>query len=77
MTAVSKELLASLRNSEASPAGTWPKLTENFLGALVKMWASENLSNFDYIMILNYLCGRTFSNPNHYPVLPWVSAVIS
>jgi WD repeat-containing protein 81 len=37
------------------------------------MWASGNLSNFDYIMLLNYLCGRTFNNPNHYPVLPWVS----
>ncbi len=39
----------------------------------VKLWASGHLSNFDYIMLLNYLCGRTFSNPNHYPVLPWVS----
>ena len=23
-------------------------------------------------MLLNYLAGRTFNNPNFYPVLPWV-----
>ena len=72
MSPNSKELLQSLngvifRNSEKAQI-----LTENFLGSVVKMWACGNLSNFDYMMLLNYLCARTFSNPNHYPVLPWV-----
>ena len=36
------------------------------------MWITGYLSNFDYLLVLNYLSGRTFDNPNYYPVLPWV-----
>ncbi len=43
---------------------------DNFLGHAVHLWVTGQLSNFDYILLLNYLSGRTFSNPNHYPVLP-------
>ena len=44
-------------------------------GALSKaldLWRRGRLSNFDYLMFLNYLCGRTCENPASYPVLPWV-----
>jgi hypothetical protein len=73
MSSMSQELLASLKSSTPECSERSKILTENFLGSVAKMWASGNLSNFDYIMLLNYLCGRTFNNPNHYPVLPWVS----
>ena len=45
---------------------------DNFLGNAVHMWVTNQLSNFDYILLLNYLSGRTFSDPNHYPVMPWI-----
>lgn len=75
MSPMSQELLKSLQ-SQQQQLDNSIILTENFLGHLVKLWASGNLSNFDYLMFLNYLCGRTFCNPNHYPVLPWVSSIL-
>ena len=47
-------------------------ICDNFLGHAVHLWTTGQLSNFDYILLLNYLSGRTFENPNHYPVMPWV-----
>ncbi|KAH7934074.1 hypothetical protein HPB49_021159 [Dermacentor silvarum] len=42
------------------------------LNELVDTWVRGKLSNFDYLMALNQLCGRTGANPQHHPVLPWV-----
>ena len=42
------------------------------LPELVLRWVKGDLSNFDYLMILNSLAGRHMCNPNHHPVLPWV-----
>ncbi|XP_077530385.1 WD repeat domain 81 [Haemaphysalis longicornis] len=42
------------------------------LNELVDSWVRGKLSNFDYLMALNQLCGRTGTNPRHHPVLPWV-----
>ena len=39
-------------------------ITTSFLTTIVKMWISGSISNFDYLMMLNYLAGRTFDNPN-------------
>lgn len=41
-----------------------PKITED--------WITNKISNFKYLMILNYLAGRRMGDPNHHPVLPWV-----
>jgi hypothetical protein len=38
----------------------------------VNAWSSGNISNFDYLMILNYASGRTFSDLNQYPIFPWI-----
>ncbi|XP_059094750.1 WD repeat-containing protein 81-like [Tigriopus californicus] len=42
------------------------------LEQITALWTRGDLSNFDYVMVLNYLSGRSFENPYHYPVLPWV-----
>ncbi|XP_077493894.1 WD repeat domain 81 isoform X2 [Amblyomma americanum] len=42
------------------------------LNELVDSWVRGKMSNFDYLMALNQLCGRTGANPQHHPVLPWV-----
>ncbi|XP_022096661.1 WD repeat-containing protein 81-like isoform X2 [Acanthaster planci] len=46
--------------------------TINALPEIVLRWVKSEVSNFDYLMILNSLAGRDLSNPNHHPVLPWV-----
>jgi hypothetical protein len=30
------------------------------------------ISNFDYLMLLNKYSGRSFNDPNQYYVFPWV-----
>lgn len=35
-------------------------------------WVEGNLSNFDYIMLLNKYSGRTHNDLNQYYIFPWV-----
>jgi hypothetical protein len=35
-------------------------------------WANGQISNFDYLMLLNKFSGRSFNDPNQYYVFPWV-----
>ncbi|XP_070577018.1 WD repeat-containing protein 81-like isoform X2 [Ptychodera flava] len=39
----------------------------------VQGWVQGKISNYDYLMYLNDLSGRTRGNPNHHPILPWVT----
>jgi len=42
--------------------------------ALQDAWHRREISNFDYLMELNTLSGRTYNDLNQYPVMPWVLA---
>ena len=35
-------------------------------------WQSREVSNFEYIMFLNSISGRTYQDLNQYPIFPWV-----
>uniref|UniRef100_A0A1I8AI95 Putative neurobeachin homolog n=1 Tax=Steinernema glaseri TaxID=37863 RepID=A0A1I8AI95_9BILA len=35
-------------------------------------WQKREISNFDYLMFLNTVAGRTFNDLNQYPIFPWV-----
>lgn len=37
-----------------------------------KMWEDGQISNFDYLMILNTYAGRSYNDINQYPIFPWV-----
>jgi hypothetical protein len=41
---------------------------------ITKKWQSGELSNFEYLMHLNMLAGRSFHDLTQYPVMPWVVA---
>jgi len=41
---------------------------------LTERWVAREISNFEYIMELNTLAGRTFNDLTQYPVFPWVIA---
>ena len=43
------------------------------LSSLMARWVARELSNLDYLMALNHLAHRHMGDPNHHPVLPWVS----
>lgn len=35
-------------------------------------WMACEMSNFDYLMMLNTVAGRTYNDLNQYPIFPWV-----
>ena len=37
-----------------------------------RQWVEGNLTNFDYLMIINTYAGRSYNDINQYPVFPWV-----
>lgn len=39
---------------------------------LTEKWRKREISNFDYLMHLNTVSGRTYNDLNQYPVFPWV-----
>ncbi|ETO04424.1 hypothetical protein RFI_32974 [Reticulomyxa filosa] len=39
---------------------------------LTQRWQKRLISNFDYLMELNVLAGRTYNDVTQYPVFPWV-----
>ena len=44
----------------------------DILSALKKRWTEGQLSNFQYLMMLNKYSGRSFNDLSQYPVFPWV-----
>lgn len=46
--------------------GTSPTLTE--------AWVNREISNFEYLMRLNTIAGRTFNDLGQYPIFPWILA---
>ena len=45
---------------------------ETYLSALTNWWKSGYVSNFNYLIELNLLSGRSFNDPSMYPVFPWI-----
>ena len=41
---------------------------------LTDLWRKRKISNFQYIMALNLMAGRTFNDLTQYPVFPWILA---
>ncbi|BGP38319.1 Beige protein-like 1 [Rhodotorula kratochvilovae] len=56
------------------------KLGDAFLGQrtklerMTKRWEQRQVSNFEYLMYLNTLAGRSLNDLTCYPVMPWVLA---
>lgn len=38
----------------------------------IQKWRTGELSNFDYLMLLNQHAGRVIGDPNNHPIFPWV-----
>ncbi|CAF4521491.1 unnamed protein product, partial [Rotaria magnacalcarata] len=39
---------------------------------LTEKWVTREISNFDYLMMLNTVAGRTYNDLNQYPIFPWI-----
>lgn len=52
----------------------YKRVTNFFLSNVTKLWQNGSMSNFDYLMHLNVIAGRSFQDLTQYPVFPWVLA---
>lgn len=41
---------------------------------LTSMWRNRMISNFEYLMQLNTISGRTYNDLSQYPIFPWIIA---
>ncbi|XP_064636479.1 neurobeachin-like isoform X3 [Lineus longissimus] len=54
------------RTSMASPKNLFK------MSNMTQKWQRREISNFDYLMYLNTIAGRSYNDLNQYPVFPWV-----
>ena len=50
------------------------RLMSLFLSTATAKWLRGEISNFDYLMALNTISGRSFNDLCQYPVMPWIIA---
>ncbi|XP_043931342.1 neurobeachin-like protein 1 [Protopterus annectens] len=52
--------------------GTWSPQEQLKASGLTQKWVNREISNFDYLMQLNTIAGRTYNDLAQYPVFPWI-----
>ena len=69
---------AIMRRTPPQTIKQWPDRSEQFLHEqltrLTIGWAEGRVTNFDYLLHLNMLAGRSYNDICQYPVMPWVLA---
>jgi factor associated with neutral sphingomyelinase activation len=66
-------LITQQCSSSASRPLPIPCYTDrNFVESAVELWLSNQLNNYEYLLILNSAAGRSFHDLSRYPVFPWV-----
>jgi hypothetical protein len=61
------------KDLKANHIGKIPsKLNIKKLESYVMRWSTGEISNLDYLMILNALTGRRKGDVHHHPIIPWV-----
>jgi WD40 repeat protein len=64
----------SIMSSSYAAYPSYAKFITNFRAKIVSQWVSGKMTNFDFLMQLNSLAGRSFNDLTQYPVFPWVIA---
>ncbi|CAM0946806.1 unnamed protein product [Alopecurus aequalis] len=78
-------LLVSLRNDALFPKGSMKdknsmisfvdrKVALEMAESVRESWRRREISNFEYLMILNTLSGRSYNDLTQYPIFPWILA---
>lgn len=78
-----EEVLAKVLNSNLHPDSifslygssiSFAKTMSNLKARIVSQWVNGKMTNFDFLMQINNLAGRSFNDLTQYPVFPWVIA---
>ncbi len=60
------------------PLFAWPKSLRPTIvirtSRLTEAWKRRQISNFDYLVCLNFVAGRSYNDITQYPIMPWVLA---
>ncbi|XP_067686159.1 neurobeachin-like protein 1 [Haliotis asinina] len=64
--------ILSLRPSNLSYYGTRSPAELLKASGLTQKWVQREISNFEYLMQLNTIAGRTYNDLSQYPVFPWI-----
>ncbi|XP_051772048.1 WD repeat- and FYVE domain-containing protein 4 isoform X3 [Ctenopharyngodon idella] len=67
------ETVLNVSRSVSFSVKTWRRTAAIEKTALIK-WQRGEISNFEYLMHLNTLAGRTYNDLMQYPVFPWIIA---
>ena len=67
-----RKLLSKLQSACPHSLQVVDPRDRHWVTELVARWQSRQISNFEYLMRLNTLAGRTYNDLNQYPVFPWV-----
>lgn len=65
-----EEAFETLKNS--SPEKKLDIYGKDELDLALTKWRRGDMSNYDYLMYLNFAAGRSFNDLSQYPVFPWV-----
>lgn len=65
---------ATISGSTKQESNEGSRLFKVMAKSFSKRWQNGEISNFQYIMHLNTLAGRGYSDLTQYPVFPWVLA---
>ncbi|EGC36683.1 hypothetical protein DICPUDRAFT_94261 [Dictyostelium purpureum] len=69
---LSNQMWLGLEGFSFPSAPLYHSPSENQLESSINKWVHGELSNFNYLMILNHLAHRRMGDPMNHPVLPWV-----
>uniref|UniRef100_A0A674JLI8 Neurobeachin-like protein 2 n=1 Tax=Terrapene triunguis TaxID=2587831 RepID=A0A674JLI8_9SAUR len=59
-------------NCQSSPGGLSFNNFSVAFSCLLQKWVNREISNFDYLVQLNTMAGRTYNDLAQYPVFPWI-----
>ncbi|KAL8791573.1 MAG: hypothetical protein Q9195_005837 [Heterodermia aff. obscurata] len=70
--------IESVRNTEDENQTLGARFTSVFAqthsNPATRRWIKGEISNFQYLMLINTMAGRTFNDLTQYPIFPWVLA---
>ena len=74
MSTVYSKIVNTLKPPNLAFANTYTPAEVLRKSSLTQRWQRREVSNFDYIMALNTIAGRTYNDLRQYPVFPWIIA---
>ncbi|KAF7722919.1 hypothetical protein EC973_002599 [Apophysomyces ossiformis] len=75
---MTESIIGSEKEYSSSTLGSSFKLSNIFgsstLNELTQKWERRDITNFQYLMYLNAIAGRSYNDLTQYPVFPWIVA---